>query len=100
MTQITFRVAAEATSTYSTSDATTSGPIRIPRWAPDILAISTTTVDGDVALRFGTSSVDDILISPGDGYNRRCFNLKSSRTIGAAKKVTLNYRAVGEMVRT
>lgn len=100
MPQITFAVAAEATTTDITGDATTSGPIRIPSWAPDIAYISTTTVEDQQAILLGTTGGGGLPFSPDDGYNKRCFGLKKGRTIRADNTITLDYVAVGELVRT
>lgn len=100
MVQISFALAAESTTTDITGDATTSGPIRIPKWAPDIASISTTTVEDQQAILLGTSGGPGVPLSPDDGYNTRCFGLKKGRTIKANNVITLDYTAVGELVRT
>lgn len=98
--QITFPIAAEATTTDITGDATTSGPIRIPSWAPDIASISTTTVEDQQAILLGTTGGGGLPLSPDQNYNARCFGLKKGRTLRADNTITLTYNAVGELVRT
>lgn len=99
MPQITFLLAAKSTTLDIVKDATTSGPIRIPAWAPDIAAISTTTVEDHQALILGTTA-DKMPLSVDQNYTARCFGMKVGRTIHAGKEITLDYRAVGELVRT
>lgn len=100
MTQITFVVALGANATTMGLTPTTSGPIRIPAWAPDIVSISTTTVDGHPALILATTGGAGIPLNPGAGYNTRCFCLKTGRALVTNDTITLSYTAVGELVRT
>jgi len=99
MAQITFEVAVEQTTGDVAADATTSGPIQIPQWAPDIAYISTTTVHDHQSILLATTG-DIIPLSPDGGYNTRCFGLKTGRHMEAGKLITIEYQAVGELVRT
>jgi hypothetical protein len=100
MTQISFVLAAQATTTDIVDDATTSGPIKLPNWAPDIAWMSTTTVNAQQAIMLGTTGPLLVAISPNGGYNKRCFGFKTGREAEAGRVITLDYLAVGELVRT
>ena len=100
MTQITFTLALGAVATTMGLTPTTSGPIKIPSWAPDISSISTTTVDDHSAMILATTGRSGVQLRPGSGYNTRCFCLKTGRILITNDTVTLNYTAVGELVRT
>ena len=103
--QIVFRLAAGATTTVVKSAATTSGPIKIPSWAPDIAYIPTTTVDDHAAIITPTTT-NGILVmgqNPNINYNRRCFgikNINSESAFRAGNIIVLRYMAVGELTRS
>ena len=109
MTQITFKLAAGAGTTGQIiAAATTSGPIRIPSWAPDILAIATTTVAGHSMFFYPTTTlgIKEETANINQDYNRRCFGLKVG-PVGAANhlslagtEVTIEYTSVNDAVRT
>ena len=104
--QIVFRLAASGgTTTVVKSAATTSGPIKIPNWAPDIAYIPTTTVGGHAAII--TPATTSGMLGPGQNpninYNRRCFGVKNvnyENAFDAGNIIVLRYVAVGELIRS
>lgn len=101
MTQVTFPIALGLSATTMAADPTTSGPIRLPRWAPSIAAMSTTTVDGASMGWYPSTTIGaTIAFNPGAGYNRRCFCMKTGGRMAAGEHLTIQYKSVGELVRT
>lgn len=104
--QIVFRLAASGgTTTVIKSAATTSGPIKIPDWAPDIAYIPTTTVGGHAAIITPTTTSGTPVTgqNPNINYNRRCFGIKNvnyENAFGAGNTIILRYVAVGELIRS
>ena len=99
MPQINFVFATEITTTNIHHAPTTSGPIVLPSWAPDIAAMSTTSVDGWQSM-YVSSTAPVVPISPGADHTRRCFRLKTGRDIKAGKTLTVDYKSVNELIRT
>jgi len=99
-TQITFPMAAAATTAAIETDATTSGPIRIPSWAPDIASMAATTVHGQSFGWFATTAMVPIRFNPGSVYTKRSFNMKTGHAMLVGEDITIIYNAVGELVRT
>lgn len=100
MTQITFPIVGNHSTTSMAVDATTSGPIKLPSWAPDIAAMSTTTVHDHSSGWFATTGIIPVKFNPGGVYNRRCFNMKTGHGMLTGELITIQYSAVGELVRT
>lgn len=101
MPQITFPLALGFSATTIAADPTTSGPIKLPGWAPDIAAMSTTTIDGGSQGWYPSTTIGaTIAFNPGDGYTRRCFCMKTGGRMAAGEHLTINYKAVGELIRT
>lgn len=101
MPQITFPIAKAFTSTTMAATPTTSGPIKLPRWAPDIAAMSTTTVDGMSMGWYPSTTVGaTIAFNPGNGYSRRCFCMKTGGRMAVSEQLTINYKSVNELIRT
>jgi len=99
MPQISFVFPAEITTTNIHHAPTTSGPIVLPSWAPDIAAMSTTSVDGLQSMYLSTTA-PAIPLSPGSNHTRRCFSLKTGRDIKAGKTLVVDYKSVNELIRT
>lgn len=99
MPQVSFVFATEITTTNIHHTPTTSGPIVLPSWAPDIAAMETTVVDGLQSMYLSTTAVN-VQLSPGADYTRRCFRLKTGRDIKVGKVLTVDYRSVNELIRT
>lgn len=100
MTQISFILAAAITTTPIAANPTTAGPLVLPGWAPDIAAMSTTTVGGHLSIRVSTTGGLDLPLSPGALWNRRCFCLKAGKGLAAGKTMTVDYRSVDDLIRT
>ena len=104
--QIVFRLAASGgTTAQIESAATTSGPIKIPSWAPDIAYIPTTTVDEHAAIITPTTTNGAPVTgqNPNINYNRRCFGVKNihyENAFAAGNTIILRYVAVGELTRS
>ena len=100
MIEITFPLVDTRSTTSMAVDATTSGQIKIPSWAPDIAAMSTTTVHDQSFGWFGTTGISSVKFNPGGVYNARCFNMKTGHAMTTGELITIQYTAVGELVRT
>jgi len=100
-TQITFPIVTGKSTTAIAVDATTSGPIRIPSWAPDIASMSTTTIHGQSFGWYATTALGaPSKFNPGSVYTKRSFNMKTGARMAAGDEITIIYNAVGELVRT
>jgi hypothetical protein len=101
MAQITFPLVDTRSTTSMAVDATTSGPIKIPAWAPDIASMATTTIH-DQSVGWYSTTILDVLakFNPGGVYNKRCFNMKTGKRMKTGDLITIRYNAVGELVRT
>lgn len=101
MVQISFPIAVQYVATTFGEDATTSGPIKIPSWAPDIGSMATTTIHTQsVGWYASTTIAIPSKFNPGGVYNKRCFNMKTGVPLAAGNIMTIRYNAVGELVRT
>lgn len=103
MVQISFKLAVQATTTISNRNATTSGPIKLPYWAPDIDWMPTTTLHDQAAgiLTPETTWYELLAFNPNGGYNKRCFGTKrDDHDNDVGDVITIHYRAVGELTRT
>ena len=101
MTQITFPLVDARSTTSMAVDATTSGPIKIPSWAPDIASMATTTINSQSVGWYATTAVvPPSAFNPGAVYNKRCFNMKAGKRMATGDHITIRYNAVGELCRT
>ena len=107
MVQISWIPAAAATTTTVGATATTGCAQILPSWAPDIAALPTTTSVTWQAL-IQVVSTTSMGVTPGKvktakvvawrkkgGHTYVAFN----RETGTETKITLTYRAVGELIR-
>ena len=108
MVQISWIPAAAATTTTVGATATTGCAQILPSWAPDIAALPTTTSVTWQALVQAVHSATTMGMTPGQvrtakvvawrkkgGHTYVAFNCET----GTETKITLTYRAVGELVR-
>lgn len=106
MTQVSWFLTAEATTTNIYIDATTSGPFKIPADAPDIAAfIQSTTVTGALAdVVIGTTMYYEAPVKTWGksvSTNGRCFSIASNKKMyNAGSPINIRYRAVGELIRS
>ena len=101
MVQITFKLAASRSTTSMAVDATTSGPIKIPSWAPDIASMATTTIHGQSVGWYATTVLaTPSAFNPGAVYTKRSINMKAGIRMAAGDNITIRYNGVGELVRT